>query len=700
MLMAILQEYVAPKSLTLDLRDMLAGDDFKKDTIARGVIVCRIKRAFGFEQGDPGIPLIKDASADPYVTIGWAKFVKPLWSTRVILSEMEPHWEETAFILVTPDELNVNERLRVQLWDSDRLTADDDLGRIEMDLHDLMKDPETNGKMSRRVDGFKALKAGEGMPGKLEWEVGYFGKTPIQPAQLKDQIIDTEIRTKDQLEKSVRDESKRKLREAKKDESKELKQLEAQEYKAVEDQMIATSKPLHEYPSGMLAIQIHECTGLEVRAAHAANRDNTDDEASDEEEQSEDLPSCYCNIILNHQKIYRTRVKPKNGKPFYNAGTERFIRDWRTAELYISVRDARIHEDDSLMGLVHLPLGQILKDRAQINNTYPLNGGVGYGRVRISLVFRSVSLQVDRHLLGWDFGTVVVDPIITGRNLPHDLQKCRLKLQTSISAGHMSSNDGQKWSSRNDRKIHLGVRKRYSSPFIIQFRKDSALRDRTAAFVVFWLADIADNEDAELTLPVWKGDLKRATTCYLRECGEKVGEITLTMRFCRGLSKAHDKIAKKDRNLRDIMETVETSRYSSARLREEQKGALRGASTKQSEARDHKGHTNDSGDESLDSSSEESGDEDKQLLHKSEHRKAHEKEQSQELQENGNRTVFDTIKDYKANAKQMNRRHEGVMSLKSARTLWWMKHKAQNLQERVHTTFSHHENKLGVESEA
>ena len=40
---AAMAEYVAPKSLTLDPKNMLAGDDFKKDTAARGVFVVRIK---------------------------------------------------------------------------------------------------------------------------------------------------------------------------------------------------------------------------------------------------------------------------------------------------------------------------------------------------------------------------------------------------------------------------------------------------------------------------------------------------------------------------------------------------------------------------------------------------------------------------------------------------------------------------------
>ena len=120
---AALAEYVAPKSLTLDLKDMLVGDDFKKDTSARGVIVVHIKRAQDFKEGDMSLGPFKDGSADPYVTVGWAKFGKPVSSTRVILSEMKPIFEEWSYVLVGPEELNAQEMLRVQLWDSDRTTA-------------------------------------------------------------------------------------------------------------------------------------------------------------------------------------------------------------------------------------------------------------------------------------------------------------------------------------------------------------------------------------------------------------------------------------------------------------------------------------------------------------------------------------------------------------------------------------------------
>lgn len=64
---AALSEYVAPRSLTLDLKEMLVGDDFKKDTNTHGILVVRIKRALEFKEGDQALGGLKKGSADPYV---------------------------------------------------------------------------------------------------------------------------------------------------------------------------------------------------------------------------------------------------------------------------------------------------------------------------------------------------------------------------------------------------------------------------------------------------------------------------------------------------------------------------------------------------------------------------------------------------------------------------------------------------------
>lgn len=67
---AALSSFVAPKSLTLDLKDMLVGDDFKKDTTHCGVLVVRIKQGRNFKAGDPGFGPLKKGSSDAYVAVG------------------------------------------------------------------------------------------------------------------------------------------------------------------------------------------------------------------------------------------------------------------------------------------------------------------------------------------------------------------------------------------------------------------------------------------------------------------------------------------------------------------------------------------------------------------------------------------------------------------------------------------------------
>lgn len=235
---AALAEYVAPKSLTLDLKNMLVGDDFKKDTSARGVIMVRIKSARGFKEGDGSVGRLKKGSSDAYVAVGWAKYGKPVWSTRVILDNMEPVWEETAFVLVGMEEINAKERLRVQLWDSDRSSADDDLGRVEVDLKELMHQEQFNARMHDRQDGFIALDGDDAMPGTLDWSVGYFAKAIMQEEQMRLQSQEPDVDSIQQLKEKVSQNTEKKLREAtEKNEGLEIDQQKAQDFKVREGKL-------------------------------------------------------------------------------------------------------------------------------------------------------------------------------------------------------------------------------------------------------------------------------------------------------------------------------------------------------------------------------------------------------------------------------------------------------------------------------
>lgn len=336
-------------------------------------------------------------------------------------------------VLVGPDEVNASERLRLQLWDSDRVTADDLLGTVEVDLHELMYNDKTAGRICDRVDAFKSVDGRESMPGEIDWSVGYFKKTKLSEEQLSEKTNEDEQRSAASQESSkesssgngstgkvrnlknqITQKAKEKLREAPRDSPlvrREIEQQKKEDLKEQIDSIIASSPPDPDFPSGILNIQIHQALGLDVAKKNNPDRGLSktegggvgeekvvgDGEGSDEEdkEEGDDLPSSYCVMVLNHVKIYKTRVKWKTAKPFvsgpmmfvtakvltcytqYNAGLERFVRDWRNTEIVVAVKDSRTRENDAILGVVVLPLARILKDRSQISGVFPLSGGIG-----------------------------------------------------------------------------------------------------------------------------------------------------------------------------------------------------------------------------------------------------------------------------------------------------------------------------------
>ena len=82
-------------------------------------------------------------------------------------------------LLVTPELIKADEQLSVELWDSDRSSADDIVGKVELSMQKLIQHA---GKMFPQVSKLSGMGAGTEMPGELHWEVGYFGKPKFRPA--------------------------------------------------------------------------------------------------------------------------------------------------------------------------------------------------------------------------------------------------------------------------------------------------------------------------------------------------------------------------------------------------------------------------------------------------------------------------------------------------------------------------------------
>ncbi|KAL8871578.1 MAG: hypothetical protein Q9174_002619 [Haloplaca sp. 1 TL-2023] len=634
---AALAEYVAPKSLTLDLKDMLIGDDFKKDTSARGVLAVRIVSASDFKEGDQSLGGLRQGSS-------WAKFGKPIWSTRTIKNDMEPTWNETAFILVGPEELDAGERLRLGLWDSDRTSADDDLGRIETDLKELMSDSRSSSKMWEREDGFRALSPDEVMPGKLKWSVGYFPKERIRPEQLEQQSLEPDITTLQQLRTRVSEDVGNKLREgSNRDEAPEVSQQKAQDLKSREDNMIASTSPLINSPSGILSVQIHQISGLELEKI-SKQEDEGAAEIDDAERQKDDLPSSYCTVILNHQKIFQTRTKPKSSQPFFNAGTERFIRDWRNTEIMIYVRDARVHENDPL------------------RKTW------------------------------WDYGTLEVFACTAPEAAcPARLHGLRLKLRTSINRGKMypaeASGGFIRWAGKKDRCIRLPIQRRYSSSLVVEFRKNRLGLDQTPAFAILWLQDIPDEQNSEVPLPVFSGgksSLKRAELNCDCDLGAQLGSITVNVKFRRGMGKYHHRLGTANPGVQEVLEVLNTAQDSKEVT----------VAVAEDEIEDESDSNSSSSGSEVDP-----GEAPASFRRELKASLTGKSTSTRHGAEDGGKGPLKQLQEYTDHSDQLHQHHRGLMQWKGARTAKWMKTKVTDSKDRIAERLKHHDRTSDMETE-
>ncbi|KAG5938542.1 hypothetical protein E4U59_003698 [Claviceps monticola] len=545
--------YVAPKSMTIDMSAMLQGDDIKKETMAFGVMFIRIHKATGLSKQDQRGS--KGGGSDPYITVSWSKFGKPQFCTRVIQDNLNPIFEETCGLLVTSDLIKADEQLSMELWDSDRSSADDVVGKVELSIQKLIQHP---GKMYPQVSKLRGVKAESTMPGELHWEVGFFGKT--------------------QFRKALRTHGK---------DIKLLKELadkpEFQDEKGTinneDEDAVVHTPPDPLWPSGILSIVVHQIVGLELAHVKGSegNRKGKEyqparPEAGEvKEEQSHKLPSSYCTILVNDDLAYKTRVKVVSSQPIFNAGTEKFIRDWRSSIVTVSVRDSRNRQHDPIIGVVPLKLSNILQTSSQNTRWYPLDGGVGFGRIRISILFRSVELRLPPRQLGWDIGTFefVSDFITTTNYAPGSNVKLRLRTggsSASVKRNHCTQEDGglkfDVSESEDGRKLRLPVRHRYSSPIFVEFHTSG--HRKADAFASLWLLELVDGEEQEFDIPIFKCDnsVRLAQSCITQDNYkeipdtkiEEIGRLHFKGRFSAGTDTDHIKFVSDN----DSRETIES----------------------------------------------------------------------------------------------------------------------------------------------
>jgi hypothetical protein len=220
---------------------------------------------------------------------------------------------------------------------------------------------------------------------------------------------------------------------------------------------------------------------------------------------------------------------------------------------------------------VPLKLTDILQTSSESTRWYPLDGGIGFGRIRISLLFRSVELRLPPPQLGWDIGTFefLSNTITTTGYAPSNHAKIRIRTGgSSASVGKSSSSreaDGMSFNISGDdgnQKVRLPVRHRYSSPIFMEFYPSG--KRNPDAYAVLWLLELVDGEEHDFDIPVWKcNNSLRLSQNYITEENyksvpdiemEQVGRVRFQGRFSAGTDSDHIKFA----STNDDRETIET----------------------------------------------------------------------------------------------------------------------------------------------
>ncbi|KAJ7311624.1 hypothetical protein DFH08DRAFT_1044891 [Mycena albidolilacea] len=230
------------------------------------------------------------------------------------------------------------------------------------------------------------------------------------------------------------------------------------------------------------------------------------------------------------------------------------------------MRNSCQHETDPLIGVVVLPLKMVLQACSQINEAFPLIGGIRFGCIQLLLVFHGVQARLPKPLLGWDIDTLDIQPHAraTGGTLPADLTAYRLVLCMVNAKGKMRAQPDGGWVQKRGKPMQLAVKRCFGKCLLVEFRKNSLGPDHTPAFGTLWLKDEADEEEAMVQVPVWRSghgalECARVKVEQPGEGAERVGTLELTVKMWLGLSGYHKALVENDANLADMMQVLDAA---------------------------------------------------------------------------------------------------------------------------------------------
>ena len=211
------------------------------------------------------------------------------------MADLNPVFEETCALLLTADEVKAEESLSLMLWDSDKHTADDLIGRVKVPVVDLMNEPNV---MHKRTDDLMGFEDANSMQGQLTWSIGFYEKAPLvkeleipeeHPATVPSKTMpEMEMRPNDQAPNPAAKDGPPPPPDA------------------------TRTRPDPRWKSGVVSVIVHHINNLEKRDLKGTSGKEREGRAGQDtdvaEEQVSNLPSSYFELIINDDVCFKSRV--------------------------------------------------------------------------------------------------------------------------------------------------------------------------------------------------------------------------------------------------------------------------------------------------------------------------------------------------------------------------------------------------------
>lgn len=266
---------------------------------------------------------------------------------------------------------------------------------------------------------------------KLDWSLGFFPKASVTLEQLQRQKMYPPIKDHVEFERRMEKIVKYKFREAPESAQDEYEREKNAAMQEAELKIMNSQPPVDKYPCGILHVDLPSINFL---SASRASRDTDESDEIAHDEEISDVPTSYATIYINQHRVTRTLTKPRSSDPKYGCDVFRFVRNWRTAEIVVVVRDKKRHRSDTFLGAIRINVADLFERNhsSRVRFSFLLEGGVGSGLANMTILFRAIEIDPPPEQRSWDYGTLQMSMPTDSDGILHDLKHSQLTVCSTL----------------------------------------------------------------------------------------------------------------------------------------------------------------------------------------------------------------------------------------------------------------------------